>query len=277
VISNPPYVLAPTARYLFSDSGVRGDDFCRRLLRLGASYLEDGGYCQVMANWAQGGGQSWQDPLAEWFEGTGCDVLVWGAESQEASSYATTWIQQTEPGYLERFPALYEAWMSYYDREGIEAVTYGLITMRKSGSSRNWVRYVKVPKGSAAPTGEHILQRFEAQDFLEVVDDQQLLEQPFRLAADVRIEQHYAPKDEGFAAMSTRLHLARDPAYYSMELDPTVTTLVMCYRGERRLRDVFKDVAAAMHVELDQLVPGGLIVARRLVENGFLLPSSDAE
>lgn len=274
VISNPPYVIAPTARYLFADSGVRGDEFCRRVVRLGATFLEEGGYCQVMGNWAQSAGQSWQESLADWFEGTGCDVLVWGAETQDASGYATTWIQQTEPGYLERFAELYDFWMGYYDREGIEAVTYGLITIRRGSGRKNWVRYVKVPKESGAPSGEHIRHRFQGQDFLEaLIDDRQLLEQRFRLAPDVRVEQHYAPKGEGFAALSTKLHLAREPIYYTMELDPTVTTLVMLYRGERRLRDVIVEMAAAMQTEFDALVPGALEVARRLVQNGYLLPS----
>jgi hypothetical protein len=275
VICNPPYVIAPTMRYLFSDSGVRGDEFCRRIVRLGAAFLEEGGYCQVMGNWAQAPGQSWQEPLAEWFEGTGCDVVVWGGETQEASGYASTWIQQTEPGFLDRFSELYDVWMTYYDREGIEAITYGLITLRRSPGHRNWVRFVKVPKGSGAPTGDHLLRRFQAQDFLEAnADDQQFLEQRFRLAPDVRLEQHYAPKDEGFAALWTRLHLARDPIYYSMELDPTVTTLVMLYKGERRLRDVIGEMATAMRTDLHQLMPGGLAVARQLVQNGYLLPSS---
>jgi hypothetical protein len=275
VLSNPPYVIAPQARYLFSDSGVRGDEFCRRLVRRAPSFLEDGGYCQMVANWAHTARQSWQDPLAEWFEDTGCDVLVWGADTQDASGYATTWIQQVEPAYHGRFPELHEAWMGYFDREGIEAVTYGVITLRRTSARRNWIRYVKVPTGSAAPTGDHILDRFAAQDFLEAtVDDRQLLDQWFRLAPDVRLEQHYAPKDDGFAAVATRLHLAREPAYYSMEIDPTVTTLIMFHGGKRRLRDVFDGMAAAMRVDLDQLVAGGLPVVRRLVQNGYLLPTA---
>jgi hypothetical protein len=275
VISNPPYVIAPTVRYLFCDSGVRGDEFCRRLAGLAASFLEDGGYCQLMSNWAHGAGQSWQDPLADWFDGTGCDVLVWGAETEDASSYATTWIQQTEADYLNRLPQLYDAWMSYYEREGIEAITYGLITMRRSSSRANWVRFVKVPKGSAAPGGGHVLRRFQLRDFLESIpDDQQLLDQRFRLAPDVRLEQHYVPKGGGLSAVATRLHLAREPAYYTMDVDATVATLVMCYRSERRLREVFEEMAAAMRVELDHLVPGGLAVVRRLVEQGYLLPST---
>ena len=278
MISNPPYVIAPAARYAFSDRGVRGDEFCRRLVHLAPRYLEDGGFCQVMGNWAHRSGGAWHEALAEWFEGTGCDVLVWGADTQDASSYATLWIQQTQPDHVSRFTELYDEWMDYYDREGIEAVTYGLITMRRSPGRRNWIRFVKVPAGAVAPTGEHILRRFAARDFLDVVaDDRQLLDQRLRLAADVRLEQHYAPRDEGFGAVTTRLHVSGDPGCYSMDVDPTVSTLVMSYRGERRLRDVFVEMATTTGVDLERLVPGGLEVARRLVENGYLVPADPPE
>lgn len=274
VVSNPPYVISPTVRYLFCDSGVRGDEFCRQLAQAAPAFLEEGGFCQIMANWALAAGQAWQDPLATWFDGTGCDVLVWGADTQDAPSYATTWIQQTEPDALHRHPELFDAWMRYYDREGIDGVTYGLITMRRRSAGSNWVRFVNVPTGTSAPGGPHVLRRFLAQDFLESASDERLLDERFRLAPDVRLEQHYVPKDGSFTAIATRLHLGRDPSYYTMELDRTVTTLVMCYRGERRLREVFEEMAATMTVELDQMVPGGLAVVRRLVQNGHLLPSS---
>jgi methylase of polypeptide subunit release factors len=276
VVSNPPYVIAPAVRYMFSDSGVRGDEFCRRIVRLATSVLEEDGYGQVMGNWAARPGQTWRESLAGWFDGTGCDVLVWGAETQDASSYGTTWIQQTEPDHLQRFSELYDAWMSYYDREGIETVTYGLITMRRRSRGRpNWVRFVNVPKGTAAPGGAHILRRFEAQDFLESVgDDRQLLDHSFRLSQDLRLEQHYVPRAQGFSAQATRLHLARDPAYYTMDIDSMVTTLVMYHRGERRLREVFEEMAAAMRIGLDELAPGGLAVVRELVEKGFLVPGA---
>ncbi len=276
VVSNPPYVIAPSVRYLFRDSGMRGDQFCRHLVGAAACVLEEGGYCQVMSNWALGAGQSWQEPLADWFDGLGCDVLVWAADPQDASSYATTWIHQTEADYLNRLPHLYDEWMGYYEREGIEAVGYGLITLRRSSSGgSNWVGFVKMTTGSGAPRGSDIRRRFELQDFVEsVADDQQLLDQRFRLAPDVRLEQHYAPKDGGFSAVATKLHLARDPSYHTMDVDATVTTLVMCYRGERLLREVLHEMASAMRIELDQLVPGGLAVVRRLVQSGYLLPSS---
>lgn len=274
IVSNPPYVISPRARYLFCDSGLRGDEFCRQVARLAAGYLEEGGYCQIMSNWAHGSGQSWTEPLTGWFDDLGCDVLVWGAETQDASGYAINWIEQTEVDPRARLPELYDEWMGYYDREGIEAITYGMISMRRRRGA-SWTRFVKVPKGSPAPGGAHVLRRFQMQDFLESVpDDGALLDERFRLAPDVRVEQHYAPKEDAFAAVKTRLHLARDPEFYSMEADATVARLVISYHGERRLREVLTDMAAAMRVDPGELIPGGLGVVRRLVEAGYLLPSS---
>ena len=274
VVSNPPYVISPRARFMFCDSGLRGDEFCRQVARAGADVLEEGGYCQVMCNWAHRPGQSWMEPLEGWFEGLGCDVLVWAAETQDASGYATTWIEQTETGVRERLRALYDEWMAYYDREGIEAITYGMISLRRRRGA-NWTRFVKVPKGSSAPGGAHVLRRFQMLDFLDSArEDESLLEERFRLAPDVRIEQHYAPKDGGFAATKTRLHLARDPEFYTMEADATVARLVLSYGGDRRLREVLTEMAGSIGADVAALIPGGLAVARRLVEAGYLLPSS---
>jgi methylase of polypeptide subunit release factors len=275
IISNPPYVIAPRTRYLFRDSGVRGDEFCRDLARLAVTYLEEGGYCQFMANWAHRAGQPWEEVLAGWFEGTGCDVIVWGAETQDAPSYATNWIQQTEADKLDQLAPLFDQWMSYFESEGIEEITYGLISMRRSSGRAGRIRLVKVPKNFSAPAGEHVLRRFALEDYLAAItDDRQLLDERFRLSPDVRIEQHYAPKEGGLAAISTHLHLSRDPAYYTMEADPAVATLVVSYRGERRLREVLEEMARNMGRSFDEVAPGGLPIVRRLVQNGYLLPSS---
>jgi len=274
IVSNPPYVIAPNARYLFRDSGVRGDEFCRQLVRVASSCLEEGGYCQLLGNWAHGAGQAWQDPLAEWFDGTGCDVFVWAAGTEDASSYGTTWIQQTEADYRNRLPQLYDTWMSYFEREGIEAVTYGLITMRRSSGRANWSRFMKVAPGSGAPGGSQVLRLFHLQDFLESTSDDQLLDHRFRLAPEVRLEQRYASEAGGFSPVKTRLHLAGEPAYHTMGVDATVTRLVMGFPGERGLRDVLAEMAAAMQVELDHLVPGGVGAVRYLIEKGYLLPNS---
>ena len=253
---------------------MRGDEFCRRLVREAASFLEEGGYCQLLINWAHGASQAWEEPLASWFEGTGCDVLAWGAGPEDASSYAITWIRQTEANYLNRLPQLYDTWMNYYEREGIEAVTYGLITMRRSSGRANWMRFMKVATGANSPGGGHVLRLFQLQDFLESTADDQLLDHRFRLAPEVRLEQRFAPEACGFSVVRTRLHLVGEPSYVTTEVDTTVTRLVMGFHSERRLREVLDEMATGMQVERDDLVQGGLRAVRYLVQKGYFLPSS---
>jgi hypothetical protein len=65
-----------------------------------------------------------------------------------------------------------------------------------------------------------------------------------------------------------------EPAYYTMEVDATVTTLVMGFHGDRRLREVLVEMAAEMRVEVGHLVPAGLAAVRHLVQKGCLLPSA---
>lgn len=274
IVCNPPYVIAPTLRYLFSDSGVRGDEFCRRLVRLAAASLEEGGYAQIMSNWTHGPGQAWQDhPVVEWFDGTGCDVLVWPAGTQDSSSYALNWIQQTEADHPDRLPGLYDAWMRYYDREGIEAVTYGLITMRRTSGRPGWTRFARVPDGSAAPDGEHILRRFQAQDLVDSAPgDAHLLDRRFRLAPDLQLEQHYAPGPGGLRLVMARLHLAREAAYHTMAVEGPVAAFIMCHRDDRRLLQVLEAMATTMQVDMEEMVPAGLSLARQLLLNGYLLP-----
>ena len=65
-----------------------------------------------------------------------------------------------------------------------------------------------------------------------------------------------------------------EPAYYTMEVDATVTTLVMGFHGNRRLHEVLVEMAAEMRVEVGQAVPAGLAAVRHLVQKGCLLPSA---
>jgi hypothetical protein len=274
VLGSLPFVIAPQARYLFRDSGSRGDEFCRRLVRLAPPLLEEGGFCQLLGNWVHRKGQSWQEALAGWFDGSDCDVLVLGGETQDASGYATSWIQDTESGGAEAFADHYDRWMRFFEQEGIEAVTYGILMLRRRGGGRNWVCLEQTPDQFAGPCGEHVLRRFQVQDFLEsLADDRQLLDTAFRLAPAARLEQQYALTPEGMAATAYRLHLL-EGLVYANEVDARVVELVVRCNGRLRLREVFEDIARSRGVDLDALVPGGLPLVRQMLQRGYLLPAA---
>ena len=132
--------------------------------------------------------------------------------------------------------------------------------MRRASGRPNWVRFMKVATGSGAPGGDRVLRLFRLQDFLESTSDDHLLDHRFRLAPEVWLEQRYISEAGGLSPVRTRLHLAAEPAYHKMEVDATVTRLLMCFHGERRLRQrpphVFR-LGMSHHAALADAVMGG--------------------
>ena len=55
--------------------------------------------------------------------------------------------------------------MAYYERGQIEAMSAGLITMRRRSSSPSWFRADDAPAKMLGPCGDNVVRLFEAQDF----------------------------------------------------------------------------------------------------------------
>ena len=96
IVSNPPFVISPESRYIYRDSGMAGDEVCRRICREAPRFMTDGGFCQIICNWAEYKGEDWRERLKTWFEASGCDVLVMRNQSRDVATYAATWLRHTE-------------------------------------------------------------------------------------------------------------------------------------------------------------------------------------
>jgi hypothetical protein len=272
ILCNPPFVISPTARYVFRDSGMRGDQFCRQIIRQTPSFLEEGGFSQMICNWPLSAGQSWEEGLAGWFDDIGCDVIVWGNVRQDASEYARTWIQDTEVQRDDEVRDLYERWMDYLERERIESVHLGLVSMRRTNGRPNWVHY-DVPHDFVDSTVDACARSFELQDFLQSArSDQRLLEERFRVSPEARLEQRCKPAEDAWSAESARLRIQRGPVFESA-VDGYLAGFVVRCNGKRSLRELFAELAGVVDMDLDRITSEGLDLVRRLVQRGFLLPS----
>ena len=140
VVSNPPFVISPEFQYIYRDGGMSGDQITQKIVSQVPQYLNEGGYCQILCNWAEMAGKDWHERLREWFADSGCDAWVMRSESLDAATYASTWIQHTEKAASEEYGHRFEEWLAYYERLGIVSMGAGLITMRKSSRKQNWFR-----------------------------------------------------------------------------------------------------------------------------------------
>jgi Methyltransferase small domain len=270
IVANPPFVISPSRRYLFRDSGLPVDEVCRSIVRAAPDHLTTGGHCQLLASWAHVAGEDWRDRLAGWFEGTGCDACVLQREALEPSDHVASWLRQTEQP--DRWRDEFEEWMAYIEAHRIEAVGFGLITIRKRADGRTWFRAEEAPQDIVMPSGDHLGAMFELADFLHALDDDQLLATAFTVAPDVVLDERARPSADGWVVTERRLRQTAALCHQG-DVDPGVAAIVAACDGGRTLGKVLAEVAMSADVSTAEVGAAALPIVRRLIEQAFLLPS----
>ena len=145
IVANPPYVVSPDSEFLFRDGDLSADAVTQMLLQEVPAHLEEGGLAHVMGNWAHGRDEDWRAPVETWLAGSGCDVLLLRYATVDPVLYAGQWNQLLAAQGREAFLTAVDRWLDYYRREGIEAITEGMVVLRRRPAGRNWVRAIEVP------------------------------------------------------------------------------------------------------------------------------------
>ena len=134
VVTNPPFVVSPATgeRLVYRDSGLPGDEMVRRVVTGAPQHLRPGGWAQVLANWMHRRGEPWQDRVSGWLEGSGCDAWVVQREVADLAEYVELWLKDAgvhgRPDYTQR----YDAWLSWFAEQHIEAVGFGWLHLRRT-------------------------------------------------------------------------------------------------------------------------------------------------
>ncbi|HVM68189.1 MAG TPA: methyltransferase, partial [Acidimicrobiales bacterium] len=271
IVSNPPFIISPDFKHLFLSTELKGDELCQRLARDAAAYLVEGGWCQFLANWAVLRDQPWDERLAGWFDGTGCDVWANQVTTQSPDAYAATWIE-TEGSDLEEFGRFFDTWMSYYDEQGIEAVGFGLVTMRKRSGTRNWFRGGTLARDGRWGAGADVERCFLYHDLLERTDDVDLLDVVVRLGDDVHLERDCVAADGEWRTESARV-ARRSGLAYSAGIDEIGATLLASCTTARPVRDLVCSLATVAGRPVDEVATPAIGLLRRLIAVGALVPA----
>jgi methylase of polypeptide subunit release factors len=275
IVSNPPFAVTPSRRFVYRDSGVTGDGFARALIENGARALKEGGLCQVVCDWAHIEGQDWRERLATWFAGTGCDAWVMRTDTHDMADYAHVWIRDTEHAGEQEACRLYDEWLAYYAREKIEAVSTGLIAIRKASGRKNWLRIEEGPDSNSGPFGEHVLRGFGLRDFLETANTTEaLLAARLRVAEGARLD-HVCEWDDGaWRIRSARIRLALG-LQYDGNIDLRLAGMVALCDGQHTLGEILGKTATALGEDLDRIAPNCVALMRQLIERGFVVPAGE--
>lgn len=269
VVSNPPFVISPATeeQLVYRDSGLPGDEVVRRVLIEGAQRLTGGGWCQVLANWAHHRGEPWTERLAGWVAETDCDASVVQRGVMDVARYVEMWLNDAGLHGAPEYAARYDAWLTWFDQQQIEAIGFGFFSLRKSGRATPFVRVEDWPYELEQPIGPHVAAWGRQVDTRAAYDrdDSWLDQRPVRTASVIE-ERSGAPGDADPQHIVVRQQrgLRR-----GREMDTVEAAFYGACDGELTVGQIADAVAVLLELEPEAVRSEVVATARELMVTGF--------
>jgi hypothetical protein len=284
VVANPPFVVSPGWRtgspradgFDYRDSGLAGDELCRRLVGGLPSILHVGGTAQLLANWLIPPDGDWQGYLRSWVPQS-CAAWVWQREVVEPAAYVTLWLRDANetPG-SERYRRQYDRWLDWFDEVGAVAVGMGLMTLWHSGSHDPMAGMIvceDVPQPVEQPSGAAIAAWYRRARWLATTSDRELLDHPLRGVAGLVLSHDDVAGAGGWQTTLRRLRQSHGMRW-EVEVDAEFATLLGAFAQPTPPGVALAVLAASVGEPAEQVVGAALPVLRDLVRRGFLVPVS---
>lgn len=267
IVTNPPFVISPptTAKFTYRESSFSGDGLMRSVVTGAPRHLAPGGALQVLGNWAHTKDQPWDERLAGWVAGTGCDALVIEREVLDPYEYVEIWLADAGLAGTPEYKETYSRWLDYFDTLGIEGVGMGWFTLVNSGRQDPDVRVEQWPHAVEQPVGTAFGQHFDAIADSRLSDDE-MLGLPWSLAEDVVQETLGAPgaEDPSHIVLRQQRGLRR-----AVEVETALGGVLGACDGDLTLGEILGAVAQLLDVPLADLVADVLPRFRALVADAW--------
>ncbi len=271
IATNPPFVISPATgeRLVYRDSGLPGDRVVEHIVRTGPDHLAEGGWLQVLANWAIVDGTPWDERLGSWLR-EDCDALVVQRETLDPASYVELWLKDSGhhggPDYAQR----YDTWLSWLEEAGIEGVGFGWINVRRGGSAAaggGRHELVEWPYDVEQPIGPAIRAWGDAVSGLRGLTDEALLGSTLRARDDVQQETVGRPGAEDPEAIVLRQQRGFRRARTA---DTVEAAFVGASDGDLTVGQLLGALGALLERDEADLRATYLPVVRDLLGEGFL-------
>ncbi|MBZ5739112.1 DUF7059 domain-containing protein [Nocardioides mangrovi] len=262
IATNPPFVISPATgeRLVYRDSGLPGDRVVEDIVRAAPDHLTEGGWCQVLANWVVPTGGAWQERLASW-AASDCDLFVVQRELVDPAAYVELWLKDAglhgAPDYLVR----YDTWLSWFEEQGIEAVGFGWINLRRSGSADPVRDLLEWPYDVEQPIAPAIREWAVGADATVGLDSRLVVR------SDVRQETQGAP---GAAHPETVVLRQQRGLRRARQADTVEAALVGACDGDLTVGQILDAVSQLLDLDPAETREAYLPTARELVREGFL-------
>ncbi|GII95614.1 DUF7059 domain-containing protein [Sinosporangium siamense] len=192
VVSNPPFVIAPSGRFTYRETGEHADDFCRDLMRLAPRHLAPGGHAAILANWLHVKGEDWRDRVGGWLTETGLDGWAVQRDAQDPAEYVELWLRDSAEQGTAAYRERYDTWLGWFEELGVEGVGFGWITLHDSGTLDPVVRVEELTQRVELPVGAYVQEVLDAVGAAHRLSDEELMAACLRVAEGV-VEERTGP------------------------------------------------------------------------------------
>jgi methylase of polypeptide subunit release factors len=279
IVSNPPFVPGPArVDYVYRDSGQDGDAALAALLRALPEHLEPGGVAQLLGSWLHVRGEDWPDRVRSWLP-EGVDAWVVQREVSDPALHVGTW--QRDAGLDLASPAARAqagAWLDWMERERVEAVGFGFLTIRAldpgNAGEDPTVVFEDLLGDISDPLGPETAGWLDRVEWLRAhATDGALLAAPLAVAPSVVLETYAEPGAEGWTDVGAAVARLDGPRWRH-EVDGPAAALLAGCQGALALGELMELLAIAHDRPAGELVAAALPAVREFVRHGVLVPAS---
>lgn len=269
IVCNPPFLMGPSQVSAYCDSPLELDGFSRYLAVEAPSYLEEGGYFQMLCEWVRIEDEPWENRLKEWTAHSGCDVLVVTGTKINPVDYSERRHIEAQQIHGHEPEEALSRRLEYFRERKVQLIQGGVITMRKRKGS-NWFSIFDT-ENAPLQAGNAIHDRFETLTFLSLTSAEQLLQAKLRLSDGTELEQRSRLGPEGFHVQSSKL-LATEGLRDSLRLDEVVANFIRLFDGTRTVEEIASSVSNSLDWSLEDARKQCLALAKRLLQSSFVKP-----
>lgn len=270
IVSNPPFFMLPSSGLLYRDNPLELDGFVENLVRQAPRFLNEGGLFQMIFEWVEIEGQTWQQRLGEWVSESGCDAWIIKDYTQQPTAYCDAKLHSVDQVSVEQDVEALACWTDYYRSRNVASMHGGMIAMRKRSGRRNWVEMEELPSHPKTPFGELVEAVFDAHDLCVTADDEALLAVCPRLSPRVRLEHVWQASEDGWTAPSMQLKLDHG-LERGCGVDQQVAAFLSECSGKRSLGELIEALLPKEGPDAQQVRVGCFAVMRQLMQRGFVL------
>ena len=174
IVSNPPFIISPPHDLVCLGGFSQGDSLVEQLVREAPSHLAEGGFACIACNWHHQTDADWADRPKAWLAASGCDAWLIQTRQETADEYIEQWMHEAQLASAGDSPITRDAWRASFDQLGANAVSLGVLIMRKRAApdAGNWFRANSMPMESCdGEASSQILRIFDNQTILQQCED----------------------------------------------------------------------------------------------------------